>query len=190
MLNITNNLVVFFFRVSDRYSFDPDPDPAFEAEYRIRIQGFDDQNYKNFTAEKKFNIFKIKNCNLSIFRLPERASKLQKKPQAIKREHPALQNMKFLILSIFFVGHFCPPISGSGFRIWNRIHWLDWIRIQSETLIFSFLFSCRWESVLWYAMAWSSTCGRYLWWRSQRPSVRHGIGASSTLSRYRLAWTS
>jgi hypothetical protein len=28
-----------------------------------------------------------------------------------------------------FVGHFCPPGSGSGIRI--RIHWPDWIRIQS-----------------------------------------------------------
>ncbi len=27
--------------------------------------------------------------------------------------------------------HFCPPGSGSGFRIRIRIHWSDWIRIQS-----------------------------------------------------------
>jgi len=40
-------------------------------------------------------------------------SKLLKKPSAVKREHPALKNMKFLIFSIF-VGHFCPPGSGSG----------------------------------------------------------------------------
>ncbi len=39
----------------------------------------------------------------------------------------------FFIFSTF-VGHFCPPGSRSGFRI--RIHWPDWIRIQSgsETL--------------------------------------------------------
>ncbi len=29
-----------------------------------------------------------------------------------------------------FVGHFCPPGSGSGFRIRIRIHWPDWIRIR------------------------------------------------------------
>ena len=40
-------------------------------------------------------------------------SKLQEKPSALKREHPALRKMKFLNL-IFFVGHFCPPGSGSG----------------------------------------------------------------------------
>jgi hypothetical protein len=36
-------------------------------------------------------------------------SKLQKKLSALKREHLALQNMKFL--------NFCPPGSGSGFGI-------------------------------------------------------------------------
>jgi hypothetical protein len=38
-------------------------------------------------------------------------SKLQEKPSALKREHTALQSLKFLP---FFVGHFCPPGSGSG----------------------------------------------------------------------------
>ncbi len=60
---------------------------------------------------------------------------------ALKREHSALQNMKFHKFFLF-LGHFCPPGSGSG------IHWPDWIRIQSgsgsETLMkclhfFSFL---------------------------------------------------
>ncbi len=35
--------------------------------------------------------------------------KLLKKPAALKREHPALKNMKFLIFFPTFVGHFCPP---------------------------------------------------------------------------------
>jgi hypothetical protein len=43
---------------------------------------------------------------------PYRTSKLQEKPSALKREHPALQNMKFLNFFIF-LGHFCPPGSGS-----------------------------------------------------------------------------
>jgi hypothetical protein len=38
--------------------------------------------------------------------------KLQKKPSALKREHPALQNMKFLNFSTF-VDQFCSPGSGS-----------------------------------------------------------------------------
>ncbi len=45
----------------------------------------------------------------------------------------AIQHFKtwnFLIFSTF-MGHFCPPGSGSGFRILIRIHWPDWIWIQS-----------------------------------------------------------
>jgi hypothetical protein len=38
----------------------------------------------------------IKNYNLPIPRPPERTSKLQKKPPALKRKHPALENMKYL----------------------------------------------------------------------------------------------
>ncbi len=56
-------------------------------------------------------------------------SKLWKKPSVLKRGHPTLQNMNFYKLLSTFVGHFCPPGSGSGFRI--RIHRPDWIRIQS-----------------------------------------------------------
>jgi hypothetical protein len=40
-------------------------------------------------------------------------SKLQKKPSALKREHPALQNMEFLIFSTF-LGHFFTPGSVAG----------------------------------------------------------------------------
>ncbi len=39
--------------------------------------------------------------------------------------------MNFYKLLSTFVGHFCPPGSGSGFRIRIRIHRPDWIRIQS-----------------------------------------------------------
>jgi hypothetical protein len=38
-----------------------------------------------------------KNCNLFIPWPPKRMSKLQEKPSALKREHPALQNMIFFI---------------------------------------------------------------------------------------------
>ncbi len=62
-------------------------------------------------------------------------SKLQKKPSALKRGHPTLQNINFYKFFSTFVGNFCPPGSGSGsgfrIRIRIRIHWPDWIRIQS-----------------------------------------------------------
>jgi hypothetical protein len=47
----------------------------------------------------------INNSNLTIPRPPQRTSKLLEKPSALKREHPALQNMKLEI----FEDHFCPP---------------------------------------------------------------------------------
>jgi hypothetical protein len=39
------------------------------------------------------------------------------RPSALKREHPALPNMKFLNFFLFMWVIFCPPGSGSGFRI-------------------------------------------------------------------------
>jgi hypothetical protein len=48
----------------------------------------------------------IKNCNLLISRSPLRTPNLQENPSALKREHPALQNMKiqyfFLFLWVIF----------------------------------------------------------------------------------------
>ncbi len=69
-----------------RLNTDSDPD-------QIRIQGFSDQKKKKITAEKVF-LF-IKNYNFPFLDL-QRTSKLQKKPSAVKREHRAFQNMKFL----------------------------------------------------------------------------------------------
>ncbi len=53
------------------------------------------------------------------------------KPSALKREHPALQKMKILSFFQFFLGHFCPPGSGSGSSSSN------WCGSWSETLIFT-----------------------------------------------------
>jgi hypothetical protein len=81
---------------------------------------------------KKLNLFWIKNHNLPIPRPPERMSKLQKKPSALKREHSELQHMKFLHF-FYFWGSVLPSlirIPGYGFRIRARIHWPDWIRIH------------------------------------------------------------
>ncbi len=71
---------------------------------RIQIQGFDDQKFNKFTVD------------LHIPRPQIRTSKLQEKPSALKREHPALQNMKLLNFFEFsiFCGHFCLFRSGSG----------------------------------------------------------------------------
>ncbi len=62
-------------------------------------------------------IYLIKNCNL---RMP----KLEEKPSALKREHSALQTMKFLNFFSIFVGHFFlfRPVFGFGIQI----HWPDW----------------------------------------------------------------
>jgi hypothetical protein len=60
----------------------------------------------------------IKNYNLFFCRTSDRTSKLQKKPSALKREHPSLKHEIFYLYSTF-VGPFCPP--GSGFRIQIRI---------------------------------------------------------------------
>jgi hypothetical protein len=55
---------------------------------------------KTFTAEQKNTFFLDQKLpyNLPIPRPPKRISKLpvQKKPSALKREHQALQSMKFL----------------------------------------------------------------------------------------------
>jgi hypothetical protein len=63
---------------------DTNPDPAFQVNPDpypdpIRVQGFDDQKLKKINTD-------LKNCNLLM-------SKLQEKPSALKREHPALQKM-------------------------------------------------------------------------------------------------
>jgi hypothetical protein len=74
---------------------------------------------KKITAEKKLNFFFIKNYNLPIPRPPKRTSKLQKKPSALKRGHPTLQNMNFynfflLLLWVIFALLDPDPDSESG----------------------------------------------------------------------------
>jgi hypothetical protein len=48
------------------------------------------KNLKELQLEKLLYIFVIKNCNLLIPRPPYRTPKLQEKPSALKKEHPAL----------------------------------------------------------------------------------------------------
>ncbi len=63
---------------------------------RIRIQGFDDQKFQKNTAD----IF-LKNCKKGLH-------KGREKPSALKREHPALQKMKFINCFLFVWVYFCP----------------------------------------------------------------------------------
>ncbi len=85
------------------------------------------KNWRKITAEKKIKLFfgSKTTIYLSIGLHKERPSyrrslQLSKKTWTFK---------KFFFFS--FAGHFCPPGTGSGFRIRIRIHWPDWIRIQS-----------------------------------------------------------
>jgi hypothetical protein len=68
----------------------PDPDP-----------GFDDLKLKKITAGNLIFIFLIKNCNFLIPRPTKRTPKQQEKPSGLKREYPALQNMKILYFFLF-----------------------------------------------------------------------------------------
>jgi hypothetical protein len=73
----------------------------------------------------------IKNSNLPIPRPLQRIFKLQKKTSALRREHQALQNMKFLnFLRVIFslLDPYPNPDSGSGYRS------TDLIESGSETL--------------------------------------------------------
>ncbi len=65
----------------------PDPDP-----------GFWWPKIGKYTSEL-FYLLLMKNCNFLVPRLP--TSKLLEKPSALKREHPALQKMKFINFFLF-----------------------------------------------------------------------------------------
>ncbi len=104
-------LVKFFIvisRVADPYWFnaDPDPDPAFfliSDPDPVPNPGF---WWPKITAVTLFYIFWIENCYLFILSLHKWTHELQEKPSTLKREHPALQNMKiryfFLYLWVIF----------------------------------------------------------------------------------------
>ncbi len=92
---------VLVWKLKVRYKPDTVPDP-----YPIRIQGLMTINWRK-KIQLKYLFFLIKNCNLL-------TSKLQEKPSALTGEHRALQKMKLIYFFHMFVGHFCPPGSGSG----------------------------------------------------------------------------
>ncbi len=98
----------------------------------IRIQGFDDQKLKKkFTAGKNLIFFLLK---IAIF--------FKGRPNYRRSLQPSKENSQHFKTWNFLtvLGHFCPPGSGSGFRIW--IHWPHWIRIQSGSETRQFLWCC------------------------------------------------
>ena len=85
---------------------------------QIRIEGFDDQEIVKFYYLKiKWIFFDQKCSTLSLGPFLKDGFKFQEILQALKREHPALQNMKFLNF-FYFAGHFAlldlDPDSESG----------------------------------------------------------------------------
>jgi hypothetical protein len=97
---------------------------------RIRIQGFNDQKLKKNNSWKKIKFFWSKTAiylSLGLHKyvqVTEEAFSSQKRPPNTSK-HDLLQKFSTL------VGHFCPPGSGSGFRIRIRIHWPDWINHEA-----------------------------------------------------------
>ncbi len=91
-----------------RLNTDPEPDPGC---WWPKI-------WQNLLLTFFLQFLWIKNYKLPIPRLPYRISKLQKKTSALKREHPALQNMKFfnffLLLWVIFALLDPDPDSESG----------------------------------------------------------------------------
>ncbi len=102
---------------------DTDPDP-------IWIQGFNDQKLKKNNSWKKNYIFFWSKTAIYLSLGLHKVCPSYRRSLPLTKE--AIQHFKTWIFSTF-VGHFCPPGSGfgSGFRIRIRIHWPDWIRIQS-----------------------------------------------------------
>ncbi len=68
------------------------------------MQGFDDQKLKKKIQLKKYYLFFVQKLQFYLSqhpRPPLQTSKLQEKPSALKREHPALQKMKFIDSLLF-----------------------------------------------------------------------------------------
>jgi hypothetical protein len=96
----------------------PDPDPGWITDPdSIRIQDFADQKLKKKLPLKKMwyffqnYIFKSKRAIYLFLGLPKERPSYRKSLQP-SQKHSALQNIKFLNFFLF-VGHFCPPGSGS-----------------------------------------------------------------------------
>jgi hypothetical protein len=124
------------------------------------------KNWKKFTAEKKkFLDQKLQFRYLSLGLHKERPSYRRSLP--LSKE--AIQHFKTWTT---FVGNFCLPGSGSGFRIRIRIHWPDWIRIRNA--------GCG-VHTNWPCCRWRTWC--CCWWTPASAS-RWRYSSFSTSARY------
>ncbi len=82
--------------VSNQGLLRPDPDSALQAKYRSGSRVLMTKNWKKFTAE--FSSFSLSKIAIYLSVGPKRTPKLQKKPSALKREHPALLCVIFALL--------------------------------------------------------------------------------------------
>jgi hypothetical protein len=122
--------VLIFFRIRIRIQHlrmdtNPDPDP-------IRIQGFNDKKLKKYYSWKFIFIFLWSKTAIYLSLGLHKVCTSYRRSLQLSKE--AIQHFKTWTFTNFFstfVGNFCPPGSGSGFRIRIRIHRPDWIRIQS-----------------------------------------------------------
>ncbi len=121
--------------VSDPYSFFPDPEVEAGGQYGSGSRALMTKNWQNYSWKKNLIFFLSKTAIYLSLGLYKVCPRYRRRLQLTKE---AIQHFKTWIFSTF-VGHFCPPGSGSGFRIRIRIHLPDWIRIQSgsgsETLL-------------------------------------------------------
>jgi hypothetical protein len=136
--------------VSDPYSFDPDHNPAFEAENRSRSRALMTKSWGKIYSGKKVMFFDKKLHYYLSLGLHKGCPSYRR---SLKREHPALQNIKFLNFFLFLWVIFAlldpdPDFesgsvygfedlieSGSGSR-----HFFLWIRIVHYLENFDLLF--------------------------------------------------
>jgi hypothetical protein len=92
-------------------------------QFRIRIHEFDDQKIITYySLIKNYYFLGSKLAIYHIYPRPQRrASKLQEKPPALKRERKAAQNNTFLYFFLLFVNNFCSSEFGSAFPARIRI---------------------------------------------------------------------
>jgi hypothetical protein len=106
-------------RAVDPDSWNRDPDPSFQLNPDpdlIRIQGFDDQKLKKKILQTIFLYLFYQKLQFTFVQ-----AAVHEKSSALKTEHPARQKIKLIKFFSMFLGHFCPPGSGSGLRIRIRI---------------------------------------------------------------------
>ncbi len=94
--------------------------PFFEARtqavFRIWIQEFEDQKFKKIYRRKKIWYYFDQKLQftLSLGLHKGRSSYVHEKPSALKREHPALQNMKTFLVVLWVIFALLDPDPESG----------------------------------------------------------------------------